>query len=486
MNESFMKTNAEKVNKIVATILWLAFIGFGCVFVTGEVRAEVVFSLLLELLFATWFIYVKKYQIRGMVFIVLATLTCTVPYIELPIAGMLIITVLCIVSLYLNKGLLYGFGAMYNVAYIVIYYSNHKQFDTNFYSTIGFIELTIVALYFVCKRSADLIELSVRKEAEAKELLGAMAKMVSVIHDNTSALNADIVNCNNDIGVLKNISDAITANIQEVASGIVDQSESIADINEKMNETDGKMAQINELSHSLAETSETTGQIVRQSSERIQQMGKQMNIINLAVTDSMTTVKELNHSMDDVNTFLSAINQISDQTNLLALNASIEAARAGEAGAGFAVVANEIQKLAQQCLNTVKQIDEIIHNIKTRTRLVVEKSRNGSEAVKEGEAITRQVLESFDDISMIFRRVDRYIASELDMTDHISLIFTQMRDQVELITDISQKHAATTEEMLATTHEQERNIDIIYKSIGSINNSSISLQELIETKPGQA
>ncbi|MNI94796.1 hypothetical protein D3C73_1529530 [compost metagenome] len=72
------------------------------------------------------------------------------------------------------------------------------------------------------------------------------------------------------------------------------------------------------------------------------------------------------------------------------------------------------------------------------------------------------------------------------MTDHISLIFTQVRDQVELITGISQKHAAATEEMLATTHEQERNIDVIYESIGSINNSSISLQELIETKPGQA
>lgn len=71
-----------------------------------------------------------------------------------------------------------------------------------------------------------------------------------------------------------------------------------------------------------------------------------MSIINSAVTDSLTTVEMLNQSMDDVNTFLSAISQISDQTNLLALNANIEAARAGEAGAGFAVVAKEIQKLS--------------------------------------------------------------------------------------------------------------------------------------------
>ncbi|MNC80568.1 hypothetical protein D3C75_1334100 [compost metagenome] len=68
------------------------------------------------------------------------------------------------------------------------------------------------------------------------------------------------------------------------------------------------------------------------------------------------------------------------------------------------------------------------------------------------------------------------------MTDHVSVIFSQVSVQVENISDISQKHAAATEEMLATTQEQEKNIDIIYEFIGSIKSSSIRLQQLIENR----
>ncbi|PWW33555.1 methyl-accepting chemotaxis protein (MCP) signaling protein [Paenibacillus pabuli] len=180
-----------------------------------------------------------------------------------------------------------------------------------------------------------------------------------------------------------------------------------------------------------------------------------------------------------MNTFLTAINQISDQTNLLALNANIEASRAGEAGAGFAVVANEVKKLAQECSNTVKQIDEIIHNIKRKTQLVVEKATNGSEAVQEGKAISIQVLESFDNIKSTFEHIDQYIAKELDMTDQMSLIFNRVRQQVDHISNISQKHAAATEDVLATTQEQKSNMDVIYEFMGKINHSSIRLQDLI-------
>ena len=483
MNNSFMKTNAVKVNKIITCILWIAFAGF-CIFLgSNDVRVEVVVSLFLELTVVTWLIYRKKYPLQTMVILTLAILTCTIPYIESPGAGMLIMVVLCVISLYVNRVLLYGFGGLYNISYIVIYYSEHHVFDTTFLMTIGFIELTIVALYFVCKRSADLIGVSVRQEAEAKGLLHAVDNMVGVVHENTAALNTDIAHCNNDIGVLQKISNDLTVNIQEVAEGIVDQSESITHISAMMNEAGGQMSGIQELSRGLADTSGEAGQVVRHSADSIHQMGTQMSIINTAVRDSLTTVEELNHSMDDVNTFLSAIKDISDQTNLLALNANIEAARAGDAGAGFAVVAGEVQKLARQCMHTVKQIDDIIHNIKSKTRLVVDKATHGSSAVREGEAITRQVLESFDSIISTFRHIDQYIATERNMTDQVSSVFTQIRQQVENISGISQKHAAATEEMLATTQEQEHNISMIHEFIGSINSSSIRLQELIEQRP---
>ncbi len=115
-----------------------------------------------------------------------------------------------------------------------------------------------------------------------------------------------------------------------------------------------RFSEINSFAIHLADTSLNASQIVFEGTEKINHMEKQIAIINTAVSDSLTTVQELDSSMDDINSFLSGINQIAEQTNLLALNAAIEAARTGESGKGFAVVAEEVRKLAEQSANTVK------------------------------------------------------------------------------------------------------------------------------------
>lgn len=127
-------------------------------------------------------------------------------------------------------------------------------------------------------------------------------------------------------------------------------------------------------------------------------------------------------------------------------------------------------------------VNEIINDINAKTQLVFEKVNNGSIAVEEGEYITKQVFETFDNIKLSFINIDKYTANELNMTENVSSIFTQIRIQAENISNISQKHAAATEEMLTTTQEQGTNIEIIYESIRNINNSSIKLQELIEKR----
>jgi methyl-accepting chemotaxis protein len=306
--------------------------------------------------------------------------------------------------------------------------------------------------------------------------------MVTVIHENTSSLNTEINHCNRDIEALRDISKTMSVSINEVTDGVVDQAESIGQISDMMNEADEKMSEIASLSKGLADTSGNTSLVVSQSAENINRMGLQMDIINAAVSESLETVGELNKSMQEINSFLSAISQISNQTNLLALNASIEAARAGEAGTGFSVVAQEVKKLAEQSSETVKHIDEIIKDIQRKTELVFQKAYNGSTAVKEGEFITKQVLDSYQNIKSAFESIDKYIDDELKMTGHVSTIFTRIRQQTGNISDISLKHSASTEEMVAITEEQNSIIGIIYEAVRSINNSSVKLQELIENR----
>lgn len=480
MKDTFVRGNMGQVNKIIAGLMWFVFFVSTFLLMNGHVRPEAYGSLFIELAAATYLIVRKKKPVWATSILLMAILTCTVPYIETPRAGMTIMIVLCVVSLYVNKALLYSFGTMYNIAYVIIYYSNHRKFDTDFFVTLGFIELTIVALYFVCKRNADLIQLSIEKEAKTKELLATQDNMVSVIEDNSASLGRDIAACNQDIGTLRTISGAMAVNVQEVTEGVIAQSEHITQISGMMNQADEGMSGIRQLSRSLADTSGAANRVVEQGSDQIGQMGSQMRIIHSAVAESMATVEELNKRMEAVNHCLAAINHISDQTRLLALNANIEAARAGEAGAGFAVVAGEIKKLADQCMNTVKEIGGILGSIAGQTQQAFEKAQAGRAAVQEGEVITGQMLEHFQSIRQAFTHIDGYIAREVAMTGQIGGIFTDIREKAQHIADISHMHAAATEEMLATTQEQGASIEDIYDSISSIHQSGARLQELIE------
>jgi methyl-accepting chemotaxis protein len=482
MKDQFMRNNAAKVNKIIASILWLNLISSTFLVFMKQQGLEVYLSLAIELILSTYLIYKKKSEVLTMAILFLGILTSTVSYIGTEMTGMIIITVLCLVSLYLNKSILYIFCALYSLSYSIIYYSTNRTFDTDFFTTIGFVGITAFVLYFVCKRSANLIQLSMQKEMKSNELLHSLNNMFCVIHENTSSLNNEIDTSNRDIETLREISDAIANNVKEITEGVSSQSKGIANISEMMNKADEKMFEINQLSKNLADISENTAPVVLQGSANINLMRKQMTIIDSAVTESITTVEELNKSMDEVNNFLSSIKRIAEQTNLLALNASIEASRAGEAGKGFTVVANEIKKLAGESSDTVKQINQIINNIKTKTKIVFEKAKNGGVAVKEGDAITKQVLDSFDKIHSAFTNMDSYIAHELTMTDSGRAIFHEIRKLSEDISQISKKHTAAMEEMLATIEEQNANIDIIFDSIRNINHSSMKLQELIELK----
>lgn len=211
-------------------------------------------------------------------------------------------------------------------------------------------------------------------------------------------------------------------------------------------------------------------------------MYQQMDIINTAVANSLTTAEELITSIENINKILEIIDQISEQTNLLSINAAIEAARAGEAGKGFAVVADEVRKLATQSANMVKEIEKIIEDIKSKTVLVSEKANNGYMAANEGKVIIGQVNEGFEKIKLSFDNINDYISKELKMIENLSLIFSQIREQSLSIASVSEQHSSLTKEMLEIAEEQKSYIKSVHKSIQEINKSSTRLEELVYSK----
>jgi len=306
-----------------------------------------------------------------------------------------------------------------------------------------------------------------------------MEKTIKVISKNTSSLDNDILNSYNNLSVIHETSNAMSAQVEEMTAGILTQTKSIFQISEMMYEADHKISEVNGFNEELSAISRKTKAVVSEGYEKINSMAKQMEIIDEVANNSYEAVQELSNRMNRVTEFLSGINQISEQTNLLALNASIEAARAGEAGKGFAVVAEEVRKLAEESRDIVKEIDEILNQVKDITERVSDEANKCNEVTKEGKKITIQVNENFKKIQESFNNIDQFLVNGIDRLKNTIVLFSNIRQETECIASVSEQHNACAEELTATAEENKTNIDILYNSMGNIKNASNELKSII-------
>lgn len=205
-----------------------------------------------------------------------------------------------------------------------------------------------------------------------------------------------------------------------------------------------------------------------------------MFTIKQTVNTSLTTVVELQQKVDTIVSFLNNINEIAEQTNLLALNAAIEAARAGEQGKGFAVVADEVKRLAEDSANTVKNINSIIQDISLQTKTAVENASNGNNAVEVREDLIADVSAYFGEFRDIFNKTNQSLVHEADMIKKITSNFMQIQEQIENIASISEQQAASTQEVVSTLDAENNNTYALALSIKEINAQSGELSSILK------
>ncbi len=483
--------NLKRVNKVNVILVWIIAVILSLQhFLTVSVDKGIDTSIkavgvaILALIIS--FLPIKSY-IKGLILSIIPTLVCFfITYREGATwtVNFIYFISIAMVTLYFKKELLLIYAGLLNSGLIILYIlSPQKLLLTganleNFISALIIINGVILILFFLTKWGKDLINSSLDNEKHVANLLESLEKTLSEIQKGSEVLDENITKLYDNLKTSKESSDSITVAMQEMATGVSEEANSISNITSQMIDVADSMARTREISDKIKNISSEVDNNVLQGIGKIDDMNLQMKTIREAVGIALTTVKELHNNIGDINKFLTGIVEIAEQTNLLALNAAIEAARAGEHGKGFAVVAEEIRKLAEQSASTVEDINKIINSINQKTNIAVTKVEEGDQAVETGNNIMYEVSGQFDTIKQSFNSTLGYLNEENNLIEEVTNMFSTIHGQLENVASISEEHAASTEEVLATTEAQNGNISVTAQALEDIKNLSKELRNI--------
>ena len=254
---------------------------------------------------------------------------------------------------------------------------------------------------------------------------------------------------------LRNMIASIIGNAEQVsraADQLLHASEEVADRARQQSDAASSMAaSVEEMAVSIDQVKENAGEahgisqeagaISEEGAAVIHNAATEMRKISEAVQSSSSIVEDLGRQSDQITSIVNTIKEIADQTNLLALNAAIEAARAGEQGRGFAVVADEVRKLAERTTRSTAEIGGMVAKIQNGTRSAVSSMQAGVSQVSNGVQLANKAAESINRIRDGSARVTVVVNGISDSIAEQSAAGNQIAHQLETIAQMSEESA---------------------------------------------
>ena len=266
---------------------------------------------------------------------------------------------------------------------------------------------------------------------------------------------------NNLSGTVAEIADSIHVSMSEisdsadeVARGVVSQSEDAENCNVKMTEFSNQIIVVCEQAENMGSMTDKASDAVRQGKVIIENLNQQSETIVKLANELGQDIENVKKRSDDIEDIIDTINEIASQTNLLSLNASIEAARAGENGRGFSVVADEIRKLASQSMEAADQIKHIVENIRKTTQQTTDSAKKTEEYIFKQADSLEETITIFASINNCVDELVNGLNRMLKDMRGISNERNQMEDSIQSISAVSHQIAASTGGVANTLGEQ--------------------------------
>jgi len=269
----------------------------------------------------------------------------------------------------------------------------------------------------------------------------------------------------------------MAASIQEMDQNLLNLATVVEQAVANTQEMSASIVQVAGNAQRVREESTNTDKQVRDGRNEVAQLSKGMSSISDTVASVVSEMQSLDGASRQIGEILGLIEEIADQTNLLALNAAIEAARAGEHGRGFAVVADEVRKLAENSASSTKQIGQLVADIQRRTTAVLERTARANNLVQTNAVSARSVT---DMIELISGRV----TDMAHLVSEISVATTEQARASEELAKASEQMGAMTHEAAATMREQAITSNQILESVSEIEQRTGQVAQASQEQQG--
>ncbi|MFZ2853075.1 MAG: methyl-accepting chemotaxis protein [Rhodocyclaceae bacterium] len=279
---------------------------------------------------------------------------------------------------------------------------------------------------------------------------GDRSSLMAATSEMQSSLRGMVNGLRENAGELASAAQQLAASSAEVASATEEQSSSASAMAAAVEEMTVSISHVSDSAREAHSVTTDTGSMSQDGNRIIEAMVGEMKSISQTVDDAAGTIKTMGESSQKISGIVQVIKEVADQTNLLALNAAIEAARAGEQGRGFAVVADEVRKLAERTAKATTEISEMIGHVQNSALAAVDTMQQAVARVEQGTSMAQKANDAMLGIDDGTQRVVGAVNEISHALKEQSVASNEIAVNVEKIAQMSEKNSSATRETAET------------------------------------